>query len=64
MRTPILDKRPNKLSEKELSDMVQPEDCGALVLFLATIPPHVCINEVLITPTRNRGYLAAQQRKL
>ncbi len=64
VRTPILDKRPNKLSEKELSEMVQAEDCGALVLFLATMPPHVCINEVLITPTRNRSYLAATQRKL
>ncbi|HZH47848.1 MAG TPA: SDR family oxidoreductase, partial [Roseococcus sp.] len=28
VRTPILDKRPNKLSEQELSEMVQPEDCG------------------------------------
>jgi NADP-dependent 3-hydroxy acid dehydrogenase YdfG len=64
VRTPILDKRPNKLSEKELAEMVQPEDCGALVLFLATMPAHVCINEVLITPTRNRSYMAAQQKKL
>lgn len=64
VRTPILDKRPNKLSEQELSEMVQPEDCGRLVAFIATTPPHVCLNEVLITPTRNRGYLAAMQRKL
>lgn len=64
VRTPILDKRPNKLSEKELAEMVQPEDCGALVKFLASQPPHVCINEVLITPTRNRAYLAQMQRKL
>lgn len=64
VRTPILDKRPNKLSEKELAEMVQPEDCGALVKFLASQPPHVCINEVLITPTRNRGYLAQMARKL
>ena len=64
VRTPILDKRPNKLSEKELAEMVQPEDCGALVKFLASQPPHVCINEVLITPTRNRSYLAQMARKL
>ena len=64
VRTPILDKRPNKLSEKELAEMVQPEDCGALVKVLAGMPPHVCINEVLITPTRNRAYLAQMQRKL
>jgi len=64
VRTPILDKRPNKLSEKELAEMVQPEDCGALISFIAGMPPHVCINEVLITPTRNRSYLAQMQRKL
>ncbi|MBX9749164.1 MAG: SDR family NAD(P)-dependent oxidoreductase [Roseococcus sp.] len=64
VRTPILDKRPNKLSEKELAEMVQPEDCGALVKFLAGMPAHVCINEVLITPTRNRSYLAQMERKL
>jgi len=64
VRTPILDKRPNKLSAKELAEMVQPEDCGALVKFLASQPPHVCINEVLITPTRNRSYLAQMERKL
>ena len=64
VRTPILDKRPNKLSEQELSEMVQPEDCGELVRFIATMPPHVCLNEVLITPTRNRAYLAQMQRKL
>jgi NADP-dependent 3-hydroxy acid dehydrogenase YdfG len=64
VRTPILDKRPNKLSEKELSEMVQPEDCGRLIAFIAAMPAHVCINEVLITPTRNRSYLAQLERKL
>ena len=64
VRTPILEKRPNPLSEQELREMVQPEDCAELVLFLATRPPHICINEVWITPTRNRGYLAQVARKL
>ncbi|WP_027283932.1 SDR family oxidoreductase [Rubritepida flocculans] len=64
VRTPILDKRPNKLSEEELAQMVQPEDCGRLIAFVATMPPHVCINEVLIAPTRNRSYLAQMQRRL
>jgi NADP-dependent 3-hydroxy acid dehydrogenase YdfG len=62
--TPILDKRPNKLSAEQRAEMVQPEDCAALVRFVAGMPPHVCINEVLITPTRNRAYLAAMARKL
>lgn len=64
VRTPILEMRPNPLSEQELREMVQPEDCAELILFLATRPPHVCINEVWITPTRNRGYLAQVARKL
>lgn len=64
VRTPILDKRPNRLSEQELAEMVQPEDCGRLIAFIAAMPPHVCINEVLITPTRNRGYLAQLERRL
>jgi NADP-dependent 3-hydroxy acid dehydrogenase YdfG len=44
--------------------MVQPEDCGRLIAFIAAMPAHVCINEVLITPTRNRSYLAQLERKL
>lgn len=64
VNTPILDQRPNKLSAAQREEMAQPEDCAALVRFIAGMPAHVCINEVLITPTRNRGYLAQQARKL
>jgi NADP-dependent 3-hydroxy acid dehydrogenase YdfG len=38
--------------------MVQAEDCGELVLFLARMPAHVCINDVMISPTWNRAYVA------
>ncbi len=64
VNTPILDKRPNKLSAAQRAEMAQPEDCAALVRFIAGMPAHVCINEVLITPTRNRGYIANLGRKL
>lgn len=64
VNTPILDKRPNKLTPEQRAEMVQPEDCANLIRYIAAQPPHVCINEVLITPTRNRGYLAAQARPL
>jgi NADP-dependent 3-hydroxy acid dehydrogenase YdfG len=64
VNTPILDKRPNKLSRAQRAEMAQPEDCAKLVRFIAAMPAHVCINEVLITPTRNRSYLAQQERKL
>jgi NADP-dependent 3-hydroxy acid dehydrogenase YdfG len=41
-----------------LAKMVQPEDMGAVVVFVAKQPPHVTINEMWVTPTHNRGYIA------
>jgi NADP-dependent 3-hydroxy acid dehydrogenase YdfG len=55
--TPILDLRPQPLSAEERARMLQPEDLGDLILFIATRPPHLCLNEILISPTWNRGYL-------
>jgi NADP-dependent 3-hydroxy acid dehydrogenase YdfG len=62
--TAILDKRPNPVSAEERARMVQPEDCGDLIRYIACLPKHVCINEVHITPAWNRGYVAAMQRQL
>jgi NADP-dependent 3-hydroxy acid dehydrogenase YdfG len=62
--TPILDKRPNPVTAEERARMVQPEDCGDLIRYIACLPKHVCLNEVLITPSWNRGYAAAKQRNL
>lgn len=55
--TPILDGRPVPVSAKDRARMLQPEDLGSLILFVASQPKHVCLNEVLISPTWNRGYL-------
>jgi NADP-dependent 3-hydroxy acid dehydrogenase YdfG len=60
--TPILDQRPVPVSPEERARMVQPEDVADLILYVATLPPHVCLNEVLITPTWNRGYVALRQQ--
>ncbi len=60
--TPILDKRPVPVSKEDRAKMVQSEDCGDLIRYVACLPPHVCINEVHITPTWNRGYVAALQQ--
>ncbi len=54
--TPILDRRPVPPNADERAAMLQPEDLGALVLFIATRPPGVCLNEVTISPTMNRMY--------
>jgi NADP-dependent 3-hydroxy acid dehydrogenase YdfG len=55
--TPILDGRPVPVSAEDRARMLQPQDLGSLVLFIASQPKHVCLNEVLISPTWNRGYL-------
>jgi NADP-dependent 3-hydroxy acid dehydrogenase YdfG len=41
--------------------MVQPEDMGTFIAFIARQPAHVCVNEVVISPTHNRGYLRMMQ---
>jgi NADP-dependent 3-hydroxy acid dehydrogenase YdfG len=62
--TPILDKRPNPVSAEERARMLQSEDVADLILYVATLPKRVTLGEVWITPTHNRGYVAALQRKL
>jgi NADP-dependent 3-hydroxy acid dehydrogenase YdfG len=56
--TPILDKRPIPITPAERKRMAQSEDVGDLIRYVACMPAHVCINEVWITPTWNRGYVA------
>ncbi|WP_135466826.1 SDR family oxidoreductase [Crenalkalicoccus roseus] len=64
VNTEILRKRPNPLGQEDLDRMLQPADCADLLLYIATLPPQVTMNEVWLTPTWNRGYVAAQGRKL
>jgi hypothetical protein len=33
------------------------EDCGRTIAFVASMPPRVCMNEILISPTHNRGFI-------
>jgi NADP-dependent 3-hydroxy acid dehydrogenase YdfG len=62
VNTPIMDLRPVKLPPEVRARMLQPEDVAAAVMFAVTMPPHACINEILISPTANRGYLAEMAR--
>lgn len=55
--TPIMTERPIPETAESLSRMVQPEDMGELIAFVAQQPPHVVINEVVVSPTHNRGYI-------
>ena len=54
--TPILDRRPVPPNAEERAAMLQPGDLGALILFVATQPASVCLNEITISPTMNRAY--------
>jgi NADP-dependent 3-hydroxy acid dehydrogenase YdfG len=56
--TPILDMRPVPVSDEDRSRMVQAEDCGEIIAFLARLPAHVCINELTVSPTWNRFYVS------
>ncbi|TPG57762.1 SDR family oxidoreductase [Roseomonas nepalensis] len=64
VNTEILAKRPNPLSQEDRDRMLQPGHCADLILYVATLPPAVTLNEVWLTPTHNRSYVAALQRKL
>jgi NADP-dependent 3-hydroxy acid dehydrogenase YdfG len=60
--TPILAKRPVPVSDEDKARMLQSEDLGDLILYIACLPPRVCLNDVLITPTWNRAYISAQDQ--
>lgn len=55
--TPILDTRPVPPSAQERARMLQPQDLGETIRFLAELPLHVCINQLIISPTWNRMYI-------
>ncbi|WP_337188071.1 SDR family NAD(P)-dependent oxidoreductase [Phenylobacterium sp.] len=56
--TPILKNRPVPVSAEDQARMLQSEDLAHTILFVAQMPPSVCVNEILISPTWNRSYLA------
>jgi NADP-dependent 3-hydroxy acid dehydrogenase YdfG len=55
--TPILDKRPVPPSQERRERMVQPEDMGQAILFVASMPARTCVNELVIAPTWNHSYV-------
>ena len=57
--TPILKLRPVQPTEEEKKRMLQAEDLGKTIAFVASMPAHVCVNEILISPTWNRSFVTA-----
>lgn len=57
VNTPILDKRPIPVPPEVRARMLQPRDMGETIRFLARLPAHVCISEMVIAPTNNRLWM-------
>ncbi len=51
INTPILDERPNPVSDEHRARILQPEDVAAAVLLAASLPPEAHIPELVIKPT-------------
>jgi NAD(P)-dependent dehydrogenase (short-subunit alcohol dehydrogenase family) len=49
--TPILEQRPNQVTEEHRRSMLRPEDVAAAVLFIAALPPNATVPELVITPS-------------
>jgi NAD(P)-dependent dehydrogenase (short-subunit alcohol dehydrogenase family) len=59
--TPILDNRPVPVTDAQKEVMLQSEDLGQTVLFLAQLHERVCVNQLVISPTANRMYTSNLQ---
>ena len=55
--TDILLARGAAMPEAELARLLRAEDCADLIRYVACLPPHVCMNEVVLTPAWNRTFL-------
>ena len=61
--TPILQQRPVVPSAEEMARMLQEQDMGRTLRFIAEMPAHVCINELVISPVWNRIYVGGEDLK-
>ena len=61
--TPILANRPIPETPESMARMVQSVDMGNIIAFVAAQPKHVCINEIVVSPTHNRGYIGIMKAR-
>lgn len=59
--TPILLKRPAVPPQDEQDRMLQEEDLGRTIAFVAAMPARACVNEIIISPTYNRFYFGGRE---
>ena len=62
--TPILGQRPGGLPPAEVrAKMLRPEDVAAAIVWVLSLPPHVCVNELQISPISNYYYLGLRPER-
>ena len=59
--TTMLKTRPVPPAQEDLDRMLRPEDLGRTIRFVAEMPPHVCLNEIVISPTWNRLLIGGRE---
>jgi NADP-dependent 3-hydroxy acid dehydrogenase YdfG len=62
--TPMQRARPKPPSPEDQARMLRMEDLGRVVRFVAESPAHVCVNEIVVTPTWNRLILGGGEMLL
>lgn len=58
--TPILRSRPVPPPDADMARMLKPEDVAGAIAYAVQAPAHVCLNEIVISPTWNRIYIGAE----
>ena len=51
VNTPILDNRPNPVSDEHKAAILQPEDFGDVIVAIAALPPRAHVSDIVIKPT-------------
>jgi NADP-dependent 3-hydroxy acid dehydrogenase YdfG len=59
--TPLLDNRTPPVRDEVRKTLLKPDDIASVVSYLIGLPSHVCINEILMSPTLNLPYLGELQ---
>jgi NADP-dependent 3-hydroxy acid dehydrogenase YdfG len=62
--TPLQKSRPKPPSPEDQARMLKMEDVGRVVRFVAESPAHVCVNEIVVSPTWNRLILGGGEMLL
>ena len=52
VNTPILEQRPNPVTEEHKATILQPEDFAELVVAIAALPPRAHVSDIIIKPTK------------